>query len=180
MSTPEIDIDALVTDVNTKGDGDLSNLSEKGIARIRELADTSITIFDLLYPVGAIYIGTQETCPLATLGVGTWSLVSSGRVLQGSDSTHAAGSTIAAGVPNITGSVSTNSTTYPITNGANPASGALSCSARSISNYYPTTKNSATRPVGFGFNASSSNSIYGNSSTVQPPAYAVNIWERIE
>jgi hypothetical protein len=29
------------------------------------------------------------------------------------------------------------------------------------------------------FDASRSSSIYGNSQTVQPPAYIVNIWERI-
>jgi hypothetical protein len=32
--------------------------------------------------------------------------------------------------------------------------------------------------AGLGFDASRSNSIYGNADTVQPPAYLVNIWKR--
>ena len=31
-----------------------------------------------------------------------------------------------------------------------------------------------------GFDASRSNSIYGNSATVQPATYYINIWKRIE
>lgn len=38
----------------------------------------------------------------------------------------------------------------------------------------------ATRNQTFYFDASASNSIYGNSATVQPPAYYLYIWKRIE
>lgn len=129
------------------------------------------SLIEAIYPVGSIYIGTQSTCPLATLISGsTWVKVSEGRVLQGSDSGHIAGSTIAAGLPNITGSVSSK---YYITD-----DGTTSGVFKSISgtgNYGTTQSN-----VGYGFtlDASRSSSIYGNSNTVQPPAYVVNIWER--
>lgn len=122
-----------------------------------------------MYPVGSIYIGTMETCPLASL-FGSWSKVSEGRVLWGSDSDHAAGNTIAAGLPNITassfyfegGTVGNHGAirTPKTGNGSDGSSGVYSDSLQ--------------------FNASWSNSIYGNSETVQPPAYVVNIWRRTE
>ena len=65
-------------------------------------------IVDAFYPVGSIFIGTTSTCPLAAIK-GTWTLKSSGRVLQGADSRHSAGTTIEAGLPNITGTVGTMS-----------------------------------------------------------------------
>ena len=52
--------DAIVTkDANT-----LYNITDD--------TDVTLTLLDALYPVGAIYIGTMATCPLATIGVGTW------------------------------------------------------------------------------------------------------------
>lgn len=129
------------------------------------------SLIEAIYPVGSIYIGTQSTCPLATLISGsTWVKVSEGRVLQGSDSNHNTGTTIEAGLPNITGSVSS---TYYITD-----DGTTSGVFKSISgtgNYGTAQSN-----VGHGFtlDASRSSSIYGQSNTVQPPAYVVNIWQR--
>lgn len=124
-----------------------------------------------LYPVGSIYIGTTSTCPIASLISGsTWTLVSSDRVLQGSSSSHSAGTTINAGLPNITGTIGNQ-----IEAGSNPSvSGAF---------YLTTTSgggegNGNYRYFGMGIDASRSSSIYGNSTTVQPPAYVVNIWQR--
>lgn len=123
------------------------------------------TTLQSIYPVGSVYIGTMETCPLAAL-FGTWEKISEGRVLQGADEEHEAGTTIAAGLPNITG------TFYSRGGGT----GAF------IDKAYV-----ATNPGGSGsggqvrledFDASRSSSIYGSSSTVQPSAYVVNIWRR--
>jgi hypothetical protein len=130
------------------------------------------SLIEAIYPVGSIYIGTQSTCPLATLISGsTWVKVSEGRVLQGSDSSHSAGTTIEAGLPNIIGSVSSK---YYITD-----DGTTNGVFESISGtgQYGTTQSNVG--YGFTFDASRSSSIYGNSSTVQPPAYLVNIWERV-
>jgi len=129
-------------------------------------------ILEALYPVGSIYIGTQSTCPLATLiPDSTWSKISGNKVLQSSSSSHAANTTIDAGLPNITGSVIANSDWYDGTK----SSGAFTSSD------VPTNT-----PGGLGYgsvrkytlDASRSSSIYGNSSTVQPPAYVVNVWRR--
>ena len=44
---------------------------------ITDDSDITYSMLELLYPVGSIYIGTMATCPLATLGIGTWTLKTS-------------------------------------------------------------------------------------------------------
>lgn len=135
------------------------------------------TMLSTLYPVGSIYIGTQSTCPLASLISGsTWTKISGDKVLQSSSSNHAANTTIAAGLPNIWGRVGF------IKQEGNPTvrepSGAFYWGGES-SNTYTQGDATGTSKLDFiDFNAQSSNSIYGNSSTVQPPAYVVNVWHR--
>ena len=55
------------------------------------------------YPVGSIYQSTARTSPAALFG-GTWQEIAQNRVLMGAGSGHAAGTTVEAGLPNITGS----------------------------------------------------------------------------
>ena len=157
----------------------------------REIATAAYVknILSALYPVGSIYIGTQSTCPLATLISGsTWELVSAGRVLQGSDSGHNAGTTIEAGLPNHTHHIgvhnangqssgggyipanSFNAGSVIVNSGVNGESGNGNWTDRDPTQY------NYDRPQMT--NASDDNSIYGNSNTVQPPAYVVNIWRR--
>ena len=134
-------------------------------------------VLNTLYPVGSIYIGTQASCPLATF-FGTWTLVSSGRVLQGADSNHAAGTTIEAGLPNITGAFEFGDiigVSYPV--GATRGDGAfVGAKYGTVANYGSGSYSSSNQALEF--YASRSNAIYGNSTTVQPPAYVVNIWQR--
>ena len=85
--------------------------------------------------------------------------------------TSKAGFTVEAGLPNIYG------TFVGIARwdfGDNPASGAFSgVSGRGPEgNYYG-------NGMKYTFNAASYNRIYGNSTTVQPPAYYVYIWKRV-
>ena len=135
------------------------------------------TMLATLYPVGSIYIGTQSTCPLATLISGsTWKLVSGGRVLQGADSSHSANSTIAAGLPNITGNFYSERDWQGIFRaGQDGAFNGVSRYGWGVGNE---GAGQSTNAVQVNFNASRSSSIYGSSSTVQPPAYVVNIWRR--
>lgn len=139
------------------------------------------TMLSTLYPVGSIYIGTQSTCPLASLISGsTWTKISGDKVLQSSSSSHAANTTIAAGLPNITGKTKSS---YGVNN-TTANSGALSATiytGGSASGRQDGGSGSDGEPMQsstISFNASSSNAIYGNSSTVQPPAYVVNVWRR--
>lgn len=129
------------------------------------------TVLFALFPVGAIYQGNMDECPLATLMDGTtWEKVATGRVLQGADSSHARGTNIAQGLPNITGSQA-----GVMFGSSYTSSGALSTGGSGAT---AQAQSSATSRRGLNFNASSSNTIYGSNSNVQPPAYAVNIWER--
>lgn len=125
----------------------------------------TIETIKAIYPVGSIYIGLTQTCPLASL-FGTWELITGGLTLQQANSAHPVGSSIPAGLPNIKGAmkgVDDNSWSY---------SGAFYQAATGQTS--GGTAN-GSRP---GFDASRYNSIYGNSNTVQPPALAVNIWKR--
>ena len=125
-----------------------------------------------------MYLSTNSTCPLASL-FGTWTLVSSGKALWTGTGSNG-GSTIEAGLPNITGTYDKtsgnrfllNATTSEVTR-----TGAFYTSS-SQSDQYSSTTGSGTVVRGLGFDASRSNSIYGNSNTVQPPAYVVNVWRR--
>ena len=152
------------------------------IDRIDDLIDKVDSIIGIIYPIGSIYITTNVQNPRTILGVGTWEQVSSGRVLQGVDANHAVGTTAEAGLPNITGEFIpwSGKATYDLgPNISTSSTGAI----RGISGTRTTILNESSN-TGVGtiyaeFNASYSNSIYGNSTTVQPPAYFVYIWKRI-
>jgi hypothetical protein len=123
------------------------------------------------YPVGAIYISTSSTSPASLFG-GTWESIASERVLMGVSSSHGAGSTVSAGLPNIKGSV------LDTWHGSGPSgSGALRVAVNGRGSIR--TGNDGTFTWGnFYFDAASYNSIYGNASTVQPAAYYVYMWRR--
>lgn len=126
-----------------------------------------------LYPIGSLYITTNNsaTCPLASLISGSsWSLVEADKALWTSN--RNGNTTIAAGLPNITGNCGGNFVTHM---SSSQGDGAL---------WYTKKGNSlgdagGNMPYGsITFDASRSSSIYGNSNTVQPPAYRVNVWRR--
>ena len=87
------------------------------------------------------------------------------RVLQGSSSTHAAGSYIAAGLPDISGSVANGAGAFIYHN----ASGAFFL-AGDVANWQLNSRSNEPNNSVFGFNASLANGIYGASATVQPAA----------
>jgi hypothetical protein len=133
-------------------------------------AKSVVELLKTIYPVGAIFIGTTATCPMSAL-FGTWELVAEDRCLQGSSTNHSANTTIAAGLPNITGSQSGIDMRIPMT-----SLDALSAESDTDNKKLP--GNGSYNASILNFNANSSNTIYGNSSTVQPPAYVVNVWRR--
>lgn len=155
------------TDAVNKGQLDSVNTS------LTALITTNInTMLATLFPVGSIYIGTQSTCPLATLISGsTWTLVAANKALWTGNGSNA-NTTIAAGLPNITGTW--KSYGMSIGGGTIEATGALT----DIENNLPGSDGYGTNKGGIGLDASRSNAIYGNSDTVQPPAYVVNVWRR--
>lgn len=125
---------------------------------------------DNLYQVGSIYQSTDPTSPAALFG-GTWEQIASERVLMGASSSHAAGTTAEAGLPNITGSFVAD-----VKKGERKVSGAFTTGSAiattgEYSNFSDVYK--------FSLDASKSNAIYGRSYTVQPAAYYVHIWKRV-
>jgi hypothetical protein len=136
-----------------------------------------VNVLQTLYPVGAVYIGTQVSCPLATLIPGsTWEqiegryLLASGTI-AGSLEVAGAGSYVSAGLPDINGTV-----------GQVDFSGARSFTGAFYEVSSPAGNTGATHAGGtrttFGIAAHLASSIYGNSTTVRPAAYAVNVWHR--
>jgi len=94
------------------------------------------------------------------------------RFVEGASDTNAAGTSIAAGLPNITGA----SMPGRVTSGNNaPATGAIRQNLDGAKGLF-STDDSSSYVVGgqIIFNASLSNSIYGKSTTVQPPALCLN------
>ena len=122
------------------------------------------------FPVGSIYQSTARTSPAALFG-GTWQEIAQNRVLMGAGNGHAAGTTVEAGLPNITGSFVAD-----VKKGEHKVSGAFTAgSAIATTGEY----NNFSDVYKFSLDASKSNAIYGRSATVQPAAYYVHIWRRV-
>ena len=116
------------------------------------------------------WVSEDPTSPAALFG-GTWQEIAQNRVLMGAGSGHAAGTTVEAGLPNITGSFVAD-----VKMGEHKVSGAFTAGdvigvTGEYSNYSQVYK--------FSLDASKSNAIYGRSYTVQPAAYYVHIWKRV-
>ena len=137
-----------------------------------QLSSNVLSNLQSIYPVGSLYIGTTDTCPIANL-FGTWEKVSEGRVLQGVKGDQVAGTTVEAGLPNVTGTIKASN----IWAGTASASGCVSVADNGRNNSAGNGGSSGNTYT-WTIDASRSSSIYGNSTTVQPPAYLVNIWKR--
>lgn len=138
------------------------------------------------HPVGSIYQTISPENPSVTFGGGTWEKIAQDRVLMGASDTHPAGTTVEAGLPNITGSfyarphmTGSKSSGGSITNG----DGKLFTHSIQGSDYLDNSMTESGRSykddVMF-FDASRSNPIYGASTTVQHPAYFTYTWLRTD
>jgi len=116
------------------------------------------------------WISEDPTSPAALFG-GTWQEIAQNRVLMGAGSGHAAGTTVEAGLPNITGSFVAD-----VKKGEHKVSGAFTAGSEiATTGEY----NNFSDVYKFSLDASKSNAIYGRSATVQPAAYYVHIWRRV-
>ena len=122
------------------------------------------------YPVGSIFQTVSTTSPAALFG-GSWQEIAQNRVLMGAGTGYTAGTTVEAGLPNITGSFVAD-----VKKGEHKVSGAFTAGnvIASTGEY-----NSFSDVYKFSLDASKSNAIYGRSATVQPAAYYVHIWRRV-
>lgn len=125
------------------------------------------------------WVSEDPTSPAALFG-GTWQEIAQNRVLMGASYAHAAGTTVEAGLPNITGQLPGIKTIGYNGSSDFPISGAFAwTNTQSTSYSYNDGDDSPLHIYQAAFDASKSNAIYGRSSTVQPAAYYVHIWHRV-
>lgn len=131
-----------------------------------------LSLLNALYPVGSIYIGIMQTCPLAALG-GTWQLIDDGYYLQQKLNNKNLGDLVEAGLPNITGTFfNTQERETDLPKDPTGAFKRIASKGNGVDGddgWFETMS----------FDASRSNPIYGKSDTVQTNAVEVNIWKRI-
>lgn len=129
----------------------------------------------LAYPVGSAFFTIKDDNPSELFG-GTQKKIAENRAIMGASYAHAAGTTVEAGLPNITG-----------TGGFYERLNVGDFNARLTGAFYADVNDQTHTGCGastdndnptLNFDASRSNPIYGRSNTVQPPAYYMNIWLR--
>lgn len=164
--------------VNAPVDSALSTTSTNAVQNkvITTAINTKLNSSALLgkiYPVGSIYMSVNNVSPASFLG-GTWTPLEAGRTLWTTTTAGQGGTPLEAGLPNIMGLVEAVITTT--------GSGALVSSGLANNNtpdYFDYDSGGGWGQARLlGFDASESNSIYGNSTTVQPPAIRVYMWRR--
>ena len=140
-------------------------------------------LFLLMHPVGTPYASENPTSPAELYG-GTWERVEDCTIWGASD-THPAGTTIEAGLPNITGRLAVRALKSIYETGVllTQENGALKSiavdSVENFSNLIVAEDSRAVYGGSLAIDASRSNPIYGASDTVQPPAYCMYIWRRV-
>lgn len=131
------------------------------------------------YPVGSIFQTVSTTSPAALFG-GSWQEIAQNRVLMGAGTGYTAGTTVEAGLPNITGSLreaNADSSPFRGSKASLKSSGALKFVE--INTSWGGYRDDSGSTYDVYFDASRSNPIYGRSYTVQPAAYYVHIWKRV-
>lgn len=138
--------------------------TDTDVVNKRTLTSKIDNLLETMYPVGSVYIGTQEQCPMSALITGSvWELVGTDRALWGGNGSNA-NTTIEAGLPDHTHKIHLDISYDNVVTG-NTVAGAN----RGQEGHIGVTKSVAE---------SVSDTIYGKSDTVQPPAYRVNVWRR--
>lgn len=127
------------------------------------------------HPVGSLYISENATSPASFIG-GTWERIEDCTIWGASD-THPAGTKLEAGLPNIAAQVNdmlfSSSEPYITSDVFKPLFNGF------INGYVSESGSSGVYRSNVQLKASLGNSIYGNSTTVQPPASCMYIWRRV-
>lgn len=140
---------------------------------IEDDTDTTLTLLELLFPVGAVYFGTMSTCPLQTLGVGTWQALPPDKVIQVAGTRGSVGDTLNESLPNIKGGISSAGNYQGLRQGTPYGAFTQTSSSGGLAG------ESSANARGFDFDASRSSSTYQDNAPVQPDAYLLNGWRRI-
>lgn len=156
---------------------------------------TLINLIDTFYPIGSVYISADKSKTKADfpfMQYGTWEEVPANLCLQ-TGAIGEAGTQRSAGLPNITGGIDiadnlcvNNITLSALESGRCITTGATGA-LQQVSSIYGKLGRAWVHDDGvyqvddkrrIQLDASQSNSIYGSSDTVQPPAYMVRAWVR--
>lgn len=130
-------------------------------------------MIDIFYPVGSVYISADKNKTKADfpfMAYGTWTEVPANCCLQTGNAGEA-GNQRRAGLPNITGTISTKAAWQ--NGGSNGAFKDHIVHSEWVGGSYNQSWNEYAT-----FDASRCSSVYGASNTVQPPAYMVRAWVR--
>jgi hypothetical protein len=165
----QIDIGKNVKLIGTDKDGNLV---------ADDAASVTTSIINYIYPVGSVYITVGSSLPSVIASMGTWEQLATGTTLWNvSPTSSKLGKTIPAGLPNITGTFNARLSDKGVPEGGE-ANGVVFADSRFTA--YQSDKSSAKNcGVKYTIDASVGNPIYGNSSTVQPPAIGVTMWKRV-
>lgn len=134
-----------------------------------------VEIWKQIYPIGSVYISVNNTNPETLFG-GTWEALPEGYTLFTTTTAGKGGTQIEAGLPNIRGTVSGFAIGSQFD--SVPPTEAFTESSK-ISTGTNTWGSSNGNRARISFDASQSNSVYGKSTTVQPPAIKVYMWRRV-
>ena len=155
-----------------------NDIIEDGTSKFKIVSKSMLHWFDIIYPVGSVYATTKKGKPFE---LGEWKSIGTNMTLWGVSQSETAGTTKVAGLPNIT----CNFPAY-IYWDHKPNAGETKTSNSLLMRYVNESAPESKAGGGSDFyntnmdiNASRQSSIYGKSSTVQPPAYTVYFWHRI-
>lgn len=158
-------------------DSEIGQLSALKTETKSSLVGAINELFDIIYPVGSIFLSASSTINPQTLFGGTWEKISSGKCLWGSDETHSAGNTIEAGLPFPSIKSSGSHTHYWNGYYGLGTTNDKYCRSRYQLSGDPTE--AMTRNDGAHTHTFNEDSIYkSTNTTVQPPAFVVDIWKR--
>ena len=119
------------------------------------------------------WASNDPTSPASFIG-GTWERVEDCTIWGASDA-HPAGTTVAAGLPNIKGKINDGLFSDAVKGYA----GSLAAENSTTGGRYKDGTSTEHYLRNLTFDASYYNPIYGASTTVQPPAYCMYIWRRV-
>lgn len=157
--------------VNKPIDSEFSTTSENSLQN-KTITQKFNNLFNEIYPIGSIYISTNNTSPASLFG-GTWEALLEGYTLWTTTTSGQGGQIIEAGLPNIEGGIGN---VYNAS-GSSGVSGSIIQKSNTTSGLAPA--DAAIGTYRDYLDASAGNSIYGNSDTVQPPAIKVYMWKRV-
>lgn len=133
--------------------------------------DVTLSLLELLFPIGAVYFGTMSVCPLETLGIGTWQALPQDKVIQIAGTRGSVGDTLNESLPNIKGTFNELFSSFDSPQGPFYKDGNGTWGAEQ--------GNSGLKNWTVKFDFSRANSAYQDNAPVQQDAYLLNGWRRI-